>query len=137
MALNRFDNKQLFGVSYNKSGHAGSKILHYRAEVCCILLAKDCLQKCTLRNCYDTSGWIWFKWFRIVCFAFCKILTLVFDNSLDYARLNKRMAKLWEKSHKLLVPLKLLLQSWTKGASRSLLAFWSKPNCPMTYMALS
>jgi len=43
--------------------------------------------------------------------------------------------KAWQivkMSYKPLVPLKLLLQSWTKCMWSSFLAFWNKPNRPVS-----
>jgi len=69
----------------------------------------------------------------IVCFAFTRILAC---SSLRLffrlCTIKQKHGKALKISHKALVPVKLLLQSWTKCMWSSLLAFWNKPNRPVS-----
>ena len=71
--------------------------------------------------------------FYIVWFTFSRIFGHSSFGLYYFFRLcifKQKHGKASKKSYKPLVPLKLLLQSWTKGTLSSLLTFWTKSNRP-------
>jgi len=77
---------------------------------------------------YALSSYIYIAWFTFpgtLAHSIVRLFSRLFV-------IEQKHGKALRKSHKLLVPLQLLLQPWNKCIWSSLLAFWNEPNRPVS-----